>query len=104
MPPRPRKQRRAQDRALRKAVRRTDAQAAGLPGGTAAHPLDVATAALVEPKARAASCPLCGGGFELRGDRATATSRGVLRAVDVVCRLCHAPRTLWFRIAPPATN
>ena len=103
-PPRPRRKQREQQRALRKLVRRTEGLAGELPGGSADHPIDVASASIVEGKARATPCIQCGGDLELRGDRATSTARGVLREIALVCRLCHAPRTLWFRIKPPATN
>jgi hypothetical protein len=49
-------------------------------------------------------CIQCAGDLELRGDRATSTARGVLREIALVCRCCHAPRTLWFRIVSPAAN
>ena len=72
-----------------------------MPGGSPEQPIDVAAASVVEGKARATPCIQCGGDLELRGDRATSTARGVLRELALVCRRCHAPRTLWFRIAPP---
>jgi len=103
-PPRPRRKRREQERALRKEVRRTEAVAVKLPGGSPDRPIDVAAASVVEGAARATPCIQCGGDLELRGDRATSTARGVLREVALVCRRCHAPRTIWFRIAPPAPN
>jgi hypothetical protein len=101
---RPRKKRREEERALRKRVRRTEGLAGELPGGSAQRPIDVASASIVEGKARATPCIQCGGDLELRGDRATSTARGILRELALVCRLCHAPRSLWFRIAPPAAN
>ena len=101
---RPRKKQREQERALRKLVRRTEGLAGELPGGSAQRPIDVASASIVEGKARATPCIQCAGDLELRGDRATSTARGVLRELALVCRRCHAPRTLWFRIVPPAAN
>jgi len=101
---RPRKKQREQERALRKLVRRTEGLAGELPGGSAQRPIDVASASIVEGKARATPCIQCAGDLELRGDRATTTPRGVLRELALACRRCHAPRTLWFRIKPPATN
>ena len=101
---RPRRKRREQERALRKQVRRTEALAGDLPGGSPDQPIEVTSASVVEGKARATPCVQCGGALDLRGDRATSTARGVLREIALVCRLCHAPRTLWFRITPPAAN
>jgi hypothetical protein len=89
---------------LRKLVRRTEALAGELLGGSPERPIDVGSASVVEGKARATPCIQCGGELEQRGDGATSTARGILREVALVCRRCHAPRTLWFRIAPPAAN
>src|SRR5215467_6120821 len=100
-PPRPRRQRRELDRALRKQVRRTEALAGNLPGGAPEHPIDVTSASVVEGRARATPCVQCGGDLELRGDRATSTARGILREIALACRRCHSPRVLWFRIVPP---
>jgi hypothetical protein len=101
---RARKARREQDRALRKEVARTERAARELPGGAAQHPIDVPSAAVVEVKARATPCLQCGGELELRRDRASSTPRGILREIQLTCRLCHAPRTLWFRVTPSAVN
>jgi hypothetical protein len=103
-PPRPRRQQRARDRALRKEVRRTEELAGQLPGASPDHPIDVASASVVETMARGTPCVQCGGELEPQGDRATSTARGVLRAIALTCRRCHAPRTLWLRIAPTAPN
>ena len=103
-PPRPRRAARERDRALRKEVRRAEQLAGELPGGSPDHPLEVASASVVDTKARATPCIQCGGELEPRGDRASSTARGVLRAITLACRRCQAPRTLWFRIAPTAAN
>jgi hypothetical protein len=103
-PPRPRRAQRERDNALRKQVRRIEALAGKLPGGSPDNPLEVSSASVVEGAARATPCVQCGGDLELRGDRATSTARGVLRELALACRLCHAPRTLWFRITPPSAN
>ena len=103
-PPRPRRAQRERDNALRKQVRRVEALAGKLPGASPENPLEVSSASVVEGAARATPCVQCGGELELRGDRATSTARGVLRELALVCRLCHVPRTLWFRVTPPAAN
>jgi hypothetical protein len=103
-PPRPRRQQRERDRALRKEVRRTEQLAGRLPGASPEDPIEVASASVVEGKARATLCVQCGGQLELGADRATSTARGVLRAIAVTCRRCGTPRTLWFRIAPRTAN
>ena len=101
---RPRKQRREQERALRKDVRRIEREVASGPGGAPEHPIAVASAAVVELRARATPCAQCGGDLELRGDRASSTPRGVLREIEAACRRCHARRRLWFLVTPPGAN
>jgi hypothetical protein len=76
-PPRPRRKQREQDRALRKQVRRTEQLAGKLRGASPDHPIDVASASVVEGKARATPCVQCGGELELGGDRATSSARGL---------------------------
>jgi hypothetical protein len=102
-PPRPRRQQREQQRVLRKSVRQLERLAAELPGGSPERPIDVTSASVVETKARAIQCVQCDATeMELRGDHATSTARGVLRELAMVCRQCHAARTLWFRVATGA--
>jgi hypothetical protein len=103
-PPRPRRQRREQERALRKGVRNVERLARQLPGATPETPIEIDAPSVAEVKARSTPCPQCGGELELRGDRADSTPRGVLRELSLVCRLCHAPRTLWFRVTPASAN
>ena len=103
-PPRPRKQRREQERALRKNVRDVERLARQLPGATPDSPIDVDAPAVAEIQARATPCPQCGGELELRGERADSTPRGVLRDLSLVCRVCHTPRHLWFLVRPRSPN
>jgi hypothetical protein len=103
-PPRPRRQQRQQQRALRKTVRQLERLATELPGGSPERPIDVASASVVETKARAVPCIQCEAvEMELRGDKAASTARGVLREVAMVCRQCHAARAVWFRVATGAS-
>ncbi len=102
--PRRRRERREHQRALRKTIRTTERLAKHLPGATPEHPIEVAAPSVIEIKARAIPCPQCGGELEIRGDRADSTPRGVLRVLELVCRRCHAPRSLWFRVKPPSGN
>ena len=103
-PHRPRRDRREQERALRKSVRDTERLARELPGASPASPIEVAAPAVAEIKARATPCPQCGGQLDLLRDSAESTPRGLLRELHLICRLCHAPRTLWFRVAPASAN
>jgi hypothetical protein len=101
---RPRKQRREQERAMRKVVRQVERVAAASPGGGPDNAIVVTSVAVIETRARQTPCVQCGGELELRGDRAQSTPRGVVREIDVVCRRCRAPRTLWFVVAPASAN
>ncbi len=102
-PPRPRRLKREQQRALRKSVRQLERLAAELPGGSPERPIDVASASVVETKARATPCLQCQAlEMEIRADHATSTTRGVLRELAMVCRRCHAPRAVWFRLTAGA--
>jgi hypothetical protein len=89
---------------LRATVRRIERMAGELPGATAERAIEVGSSSVVELKARATPCLQCAGQLDLKGDRAESTARGVLRAIELVCRQCHAPRTMWFRIAAPGPN
>lgn len=99
-PERPRRRRREEERAARKAVRDTERLASALPGADPERPLEVASASVVEVRARAMPCVQCGGELDVRGDRADSTARGVLRAMEMACRRCHSRRTIWFRVTP----
>jgi len=65
------------------------------PGGSPERPIKVASASVVEVRTGALSCPLCGGSYRLEEHVAPAAG---LRRVDVKCRHCSTPRSLWFRL------
>ncbi len=75
--------------------------AAVSPGGAASRPIEVASAAVIEVRAAALACPHCRG--EYRIHEHTRPVPG-LRKVDVACRQCSTPRSLWFRIVPDEPN
>jgi hypothetical protein len=99
-PKRSRTERRETERALRKEVVSRERLAATAPGGAPDRPIVVATASVVESIARSTPCVQCGGELDLRDHAAPATAAGKLRRCRLVCRLCHAPRELWFSIEP----
>jgi hypothetical protein len=70
------------------------------PGGSRAYPLNVASAAVIEPKAESTLCPRCSDRFEVEGHEAP-FGQGV-REVKVHCRFCDERRSLWFRINAPS--
>ncbi len=72
------------------------------PGGRPNHPLEVATAAVIEPKAKSVVCPRCDEPFDIESHEAHTTEQGRLREVKLRCRTCSGTRSLWFRIGAPS--
>ncbi|MEZ4360988.1 MAG: hypothetical protein R3B48_12465 [Kofleriaceae bacterium] len=72
------------------------------PGGSPKRPLEVGSAAVIEPRARAASCLRCSERSEQKvigHDREEG-----LRVVTIQCPLCSVVRRLWFRVFEPDFN
>jgi hypothetical protein len=97
-PKRSRTERRAAERALRKDVVARERLSAAAPGGARDRPLVVTSVSVIESMARSTPCIQCAGELELRDHAAPS---GTLRVVRLVCRLCHAPREIWFKVEPP---
>jgi hypothetical protein len=97
-PKRSRTERREVERALRKEVVARQRLAVSAPGGAPDHPLTVVSASVIESQARSTPCIQCGGTLDLQSHDAPP---GGLRRCRLVCRLCHAPRELWFRVETP---
>lgn len=72
------------------------------PGGSPARPLDVSTAAVIEPKARAIRCPRCDEPFTLEAHEVSHARGEPLREAKLVCRRCGLGRSAWFRITQPS--
>jgi hypothetical protein len=72
------------------------------PGGSPERPIDVGTAALVEPKARSVPCPRCEEPFDIASHEAYMDDHRRLREVVLRCRHCGTTRSLWFRIVQPS--
>ena len=98
---RPRTQRRIDERAARKLVQDREKLFALLPGGARARPIEVDSAAVIEVRTHALPCPQCEGRYRIREHVSIASG---LRRVDVTCRQCGAPRSLWFRIVSAEPN
>jgi hypothetical protein len=64
-------------------------------GGSRDRPIELASAAVVEVRTNALACPHCGGSYRIHDHVAPG---GALRRVDVTCRHCGWPRSLWFRL------
>jgi hypothetical protein len=65
------------------------------PGGSAERPWAIDSASAIEPRVRSLRCPQCAGEYRLGEHTSPAEA---LRRIDVTCRTCHAPRSLWFRL------
>lgn len=100
-PKRGRTERRAVERALRKAVNVTARLLTEAPGGAPDRALTVSTPSVIDGRARSEPCGHCGGQLDLLSHGADGP---VLRVVKLVCRVCHAPRTIWFRLEPVRAN
>src|SRR3954470_15837883 len=72
------------------------------PGGSEERPIEVLTAAVIEPRARSVRCPRCDEPFELVEHEAHAGESGRLRRAELKCRSCGAERSLWFRLNAPS--
>jgi hypothetical protein len=70
-------------------------------GGSPHLPIRVASASVIEARAAALPCPRCGGEYRIHEHTRPVPA---LRRVDVACRHCSTPRTLWFTIAPYEPN
>jgi hypothetical protein len=103
-PKRSRTDRRAAERALRKEVVERERLAALAPGGRRDRPIVVATVSVIESMARSTPCVQCGGELELKEHAAPADGQGRVRVMRLVCRLCHAPREIWFAIEEARAN
>ena len=91
---------RAEDDVHRRAHAR-ERLAALVPGGARDRPIIVASAAVIEPRVKRLACPHCAGEYRIHEHERAASS---VRRVDVACRQCSAPRSLWFRLVPREAN
>ena len=100
-----RRDRRQRERELRKQVgreiREREQLAAVSTGGSPERPMPVSTAAVIEVRAAATACLHCGGTLDLVAHDAQVYQGQPVRRVQLLCRGCHAPRLLWFRIEMP---
>jgi len=98
---RPRVSRREAERAAKKLVQDREKLALLSPGGARDRPMVVTSSAVIEPRVEGMPCIQCGGQYRVREHEAPASG---LRRVEVTCRQCSAPRTLWFRLSPDDPN
>ena len=98
------KSRAASEHLMQVALEREQAReqlAALSPGGSPRRAIAVASAAVIEGRAAAMACPQCGGQYRIHEHTRPVSG---LRRVEVACRQCSTPRTLWFRIEDREPN
>jgi hypothetical protein len=66
-----------------------------LPGGSRGRPITVGSASVIEVRTAALPCPRCGGEYRIHDHVAAGSG---LRRLDVACRQCSTPRSLWFQL------
>lgn len=93
---RPRKVRRAAERAEEKLTLGREKLFRLDLGGSPERPLEVPTPALVEPSARSLPCPSCGAAHEVLEHAAVKRGDARLREARLRCTGCGARRSLWF--------
>ena len=94
--------RRELERELKKRVRDKERLFLLEPGGSEERPMEVSSTAVIEVRVEAMPCVQCDAPqYRIREHVSVAAG---LRRVDVICRNCGAPRSLWFRIVVDEPN
>ena len=107
MPPssrKPRAERRADARQATKDIRERERLARLEIGGAPDRPIEVVSASLVEPKARAIACPVCGAAVRVEDHTAKTLDGAPLRLAHTLCPRCGHARIVYFSIRPPLPN
>ncbi len=73
-------------------------------GGAPDHPLVIDSPVLVDIRAVAEPCPLCGGLLRLDAHTAEVVDGVRLRVASVVCTQCGGRRSVYFRLAEPSVH
>lgn len=96
---RPRTQRRAIERELKKLEDAREKLALLSPGGAPERPIEVTSASVIEPHALGLGCARCEGALRLEAHDAIGSAHGPLRRVRCRCTRCGATRVVWLRVA-----
>jgi hypothetical protein len=91
----------AERRAVHDRVRDRERLISLLPGGSRQRPIEVGSAAVIEPRVGSMNCPHCAGEYRIQEHEWAGPS---LRRVDATCRHCSSPRTIWFRLVISEPN
>jgi predicted RNA-binding Zn-ribbon protein involved in translation (DUF1610 family) len=95
---RPRTLRRTEARAAAKLVRDRERLFLLEPGGTPERPIEVRSAALVEPKAAQFNCPRCLTPLRVEAHNAPSIEGTLLREDRMICPRCGRHQSIWFRL------
>jgi hypothetical protein len=99
---RPRTARRVAERDARKLVRDKERLLLLEPGGSQERPIEVTSTAVIEVRVEQLPCVQCNEPqYRVREHVSVAAG---LRRLDIICRNCGAPRSLWFRIVLDEPN
>jgi len=74
------------------------------PGGTPERPIVVDSAQVIDGRARDLLCVVCEANVILEEHDAIPHGDVILRRAKVVCKECHTPRVIWFRVERPRPN
>lgn len=77
---------------------------ARLPGGSPAHPIEVASAAVIEPRATSLACPRCAGPAHVDEHAVRGHGDQRLRVTQMRCGTCGHRRELYFVLRRSATD
>ncbi len=102
--PRPRSERREQERNEAKIGLERDKLFVLDVGGSPLRPREVGSASLVEPESRSVRCPRCGGEQQVDEHLASTVDGTRLREARLRCRQCGSRRSLWFKITTVEMN
>ena len=70
-------------------------------GGSRERPIEVGSAAVIEPRVLSQNCPHCAGEYRILEHEWAGSGH---RRVDVACRMCSTPRSMWFRLVVTDPN
>jgi len=96
--------RRLSARAHARLVRDQERLARLEPGGAPDRPLMIDSPVLVDGRAVAKPCPLCGGTLRLDAHTAEAVDGVRLRIASVTCTQCGVHRSVYFRLTEPSVH
>lgn len=97
-------ERRLRARAHERLVRDLERLARREPGGAPDRPIAIDSPAVVEVRALARACPLCGGSLRLEAHTAETIDGARLRVAAVACTTCGTRRSIYFRLDQPSLH